>query len=221
MSRSAPRTLAISQRQTADGSDLPRWARETAGAGVDALQLREKDLEAPRMLELARQILDAVPSTVALLVNGRLDVAIAAGAAGAHLPATGLPLALVRRRFPDLLLGISTHRYDEVAAARDAGADYVVFGPVFAPTSKSAATNAVGLDQLARVATLGVPVLALGGVTVDRLPAIAAAGAAGVAAIGAFRRAAGVDAFVAAVHRCFAPRGESAAPRVPRAGAAA
>jgi thiamine-phosphate pyrophosphorylase len=203
VSRCAPRTLAISQRRTGDGSDLPAWARDVAAAGAEALQLREKDLDPPRLLELARRLVDVVPATISVLVNGRVDVAIAARAAGAHLPSNGLPPALVRRRFPDLLLGVSTHHRDEVAAARDAGADYVVFGPVFAPTSKSGSMPPVGLGELARVARIGVPVLALGGVTIDRLGDLAAAGAAGVAAIGAFQPSADVRAFVDAAHRVF------------------
>ena len=154
-----------------------------------------------------------------VLVNGRLDVAIASGAAGAHLPANGLPLARARRRWPDLVLGVSTHRRDEVVAARDAGADYVVFGPVFAPISKDSALVPVGVEELARVSSLGIAVLALGGVALDRLPEIAAAGAAGVAAIGAFQPPHDAGAFVAAAHRLFplspvrgAARSEAMAP---------
>jgi thiamine-phosphate pyrophosphorylase len=111
------------------------------------------------------------------------------------------------------MLGLSTHRRDEVAAAADDGADYVVFGPVFAPISKDSPLAAVGVDELERVAALGVPVLALGGVTIERLPEIAAAGAAGVAGIGAFREPANAAAFIAAAHRLFAPVSSEARPR--------
>ena len=84
MSRCAPRTLAISQRRTEHGEDVVAWARATAAAGVDAIQLREKDLGARRLLELARRSIESVPASVMVLINGRLDVAIASGAAGAH-----------------------------------------------------------------------------------------------------------------------------------------
>ena len=214
MRRCAPRTLAISSGHAdADGGGLVAWASAVADAGADAIQLREKHLGIRRLLALAQRLADRVPSTVALLVNGRLDVAIAAGAAGAHLPANGLPLARLRSRFPDVLLGVYTHRYDEVAAAAAEGADYVVFGPVFAPTSKDSTTPPVGLSELARVSRRGVPVLALGGVALERLPAIASAGAAGVAAIGAFQPPHDARALVAAAHRLFAPAVGSRAAR--------
>ena len=219
MSRCAPRTLAISQRRTESGDDVLAWARAIAAAGVDAIQLREKDLGVRRLLELARRSIESVPASVMVLVNGRLDVAIASGAAGGHLPANGLPLERARRRWPDLVLGVSTHGRDEVVAARDAGADYVVFGPVFAPISKDSPLAPVGLEELARVSSLGVAVLALGGVTLERLPEIAAAGAAGAAAIGAFQPPHDAAAFVAAAHRLFpasparsAARSEAVAP---------
>jgi thiamine-phosphate pyrophosphorylase len=189
------------------------WSRAVAAAGVEAIQLREKDLDAPRLLELASALVETLPVSVGVLVNGRLDVAVASGAAGVHLPANGLPLRRARQRFPGLMLGLSTHRRDEVAAAADDGADYVVFGPVFAPISKDSPLAAVGVDELERVAALGVPVLALGGVTIERLPEIAAAGAAGVAGIGAFREPANAAAFIAAAHRLFAPVSSEARPR--------
>ncbi len=206
MSRCAPRTLAISQRRSADGGDVVAWARAIAAAGVDAIQLREKDLAVVDLLGLARRTVGSVPASVRVLINGRPDVAIASGAAGVHLPADGLPLARARRRWPELVLGVSTHRRDEVAAARDAGADYVVFGPVFAPVSKDSPLEPRGVEELARVAALGIAVLALGGVTLERLPAIAAAGAAGVAAIGAFQPPHDAAVFVAAAHRLFPRR---------------
>jgi thiamine-phosphate pyrophosphorylase len=212
VNRSTPRTLAISQRHTADGGDLVDWARAIAAAGVDAIQLREKDLDARRLLEVATALVEILPAGVRLLVNGRLDVAIASGAAGVHLPANGLPSSRARQRFPGLVLGVSTHHRDEVAAARDDGADYVVFGPVFAPISKDSPLAPVGIGELERVCALGVPVLALGGVTITRLPEIAAAGAAGVAGIGAFRAPADAAAFIAAAHRLFAPMNAAARP---------
>ena len=220
MSRCAPRTLAISQRRTEHGDDVVAWARAIAAAGVDAIQLREKDLGVRRLLELARRSIESVPASVMVLVNGRLDVAIASGAAGAHLPANGLPLARARRRWPDLVLGVSTHRRDEVAAARDAGADYVVFGPVFAPISKDSRAGAggrrgAGAGVVARRRRCSRSAASPS----SGSPEIAAAGAAGVAAIGAFQPPHDAAAFVAAAHRLFpssparsAARSEAMAP---------
>ena len=213
-SRCAPRTLAISLRRTADGADLVAWAQSVAVAGVDAIQIREKDLGSRRLLEIALAVVDSVAKDAAIVINGRLDVAIASGAAGVHLPSRGLPLERLRRRYPDLLLGLSTHRLDEVAAARDAGADYVVFGPVFAPTTKAAVDAPLGLAALAEAASKGIPVLALGGVTRERLAALAAAGAAGVAAIGAFQPGQDTRSFVDTAHGVF--RRRDAAPPTPR-----
>jgi thiamine-phosphate pyrophosphorylase len=187
------------------GDDLSGWAAAAAAAGVDALQLREKDLAAGRLFELALRLVQLLPATVALLVNGRADVALASAAAGVHLPSSGLPIARLRRRFPQLLIGASTHRLDEVAAARDGGADYVTFGPVWAPTSKRSPLPPVGVEGLARAAALGIPVLALGGVTLDRLPEVAATGAAGAAAIGAFQPPLEPRLWVATAHRLFPP----------------
>ena len=178
--------------------------------GVDAVQIREKDLDARRLLELGLRIADALAPTVALLVNGRFDIALAIGAAGVHLPSRALPIARIRERCPRLVIGASTHRTEEVAAARDAGADYVTFGPVYPPRSKTAALPAVGRSGLARAVDLGLPVLALGGVSLERLEEIAGVGAAGVAAIGAFHSTEEqARAFVAAAHRLFPARAAS------------
>jgi thiamine-phosphate pyrophosphorylase len=97
-----------------------------------------------------------------------------------------VPAAALRRRFgPGLLLGVSTHRVEEVERARDEGADYAVFGPVWETPGKGPAT---GVEELARAAASGLPVYALGGVTIERFGEVAAAGAAGVAAIRLFQR---------------------------------
>jgi thiamine-phosphate pyrophosphorylase len=177
------------------------WFGALARAGVDGVQLREKNLDDRTLLALARAARAALtgpfllaaapgrpPVPARLLVNGRADIALAAGAHGVHLPADGLPAAALRARWgPGLLLGVSTHSLAEVEQARRAGADYAVFGPVWETPGKTAATPPAGLDALARAARLGIPVYALGGVTLARFAAVAAAGAAGVAAIRLFQ----------------------------------
>jgi thiamine-phosphate pyrophosphorylase len=178
-------------------SDLPTlaepfgdWLRRLAAAGVGALQVREKDRDDRDVLELtleARAALPPSPGTV-VLVNGRLDIALAAGADGAHLPADGVPIDALRRRFgPDVLLGRSTHHVEEVEAALREGADYVMFGPVYPTPSKERYGPPRGLDELARAARLPIPVYALGGVTLSRFGELAEAGAAGVAGIRLFQ----------------------------------
>jgi thiamine-phosphate pyrophosphorylase len=164
-------------------------------AGIGAVQLREKDLDDRDLYGLTRLARTILPPPVRLLVNGRLDVALAAGADGVHLPADGVPAAALRARFgpgPErkILIGRSTHAVEEVERARDDGVDYVTFGPVFATPGKGAP---VGLGELARAAAAGLPVYALGGVTLERFGELAAAGAAGIAAIRLFQSTSDAD----------------------------
>src|SRR5262249_31757627 len=131
------RLLAVSDRATLGVARLAGWVCELAEARGDGLQLREKDLDDRALYGLARPARPLLPPPARLLVNGRLDVALAAGADGAPLPADGLPEGPLRQRFgPRPLLGRSTHRLLEVAAAREAGADYVTFGPVYPTPGK-------------------------------------------------------------------------------------
>ncbi len=187
--------LAVSDRLARErlGLSFAAWlgALAAAGlAGVAAVQLREKERDDRALLDLARLARETLPPAVPLLVNGRLDIALAAGADGVHLPADGVPAAALRRRFAaaaplPLLIGRSTHSLDEVLQARDEGVDYVTFGPVWETPGKGAP---LGTAALARAAAAGVPVYALGGVTLGRLGELAAAGAAGAAAIRMFQR---------------------------------
>ena len=161
------------------------WLSALGKAGIGAVQIREKDLDDRDLYDLARLARTLLPPTTRLLVNGRLDVALAAGADGVHLPADGVPVGALRARFGEgVLIGRSTHTVEEVERARDEGADYVTFGPVFATPGKGAP---VGLEGLARAVAAGVPVLALGGVTLERLGSLAGVGVAGVAAIRLFQ----------------------------------
>ena len=168
---------------------LDAIARNIA-AGVDWIQIREKDLSAREMLDLTRCALALPNQTGAkILVNTRVDVALAAGAAGVHLPAGSIPPRTWRAITPPgFLIGVSCHTVDEVRAAAAEGADYVVFGPVFSPLSKSSDLGPRGLEALAEATgAVKIPVLALGGITRDRIAACVATGAAGVAGISLFQ----------------------------------
>jgi len=193
---------------------LAAAARRQPG-GALAVQIREKDLDDRRLLELVRRARELLPAEVPVLVNGRPDLALAAGADGVHLPAAGLPVAAVRRctgraaqaertgrAGRRLLAGRSTHAPEEVVAAREEGADYVTFGPVYPTPSKAAYGPPPGLVGLEGAVRAGLPVIALGGVTPERLPPLAAAGAHGAAAIRAFQTETSAAAMLRGA-RCF------------------
>lgn len=168
---------------------LVATARAVARAGVHLIQVRERDLDGGALLRLVARCLDAVGGTrTRVLVNDRLDVALAAGAHGVHLPGHGVPAPQIRRIAPQgFIVGRSVHEAGEAErAVAEGGLDYMLFGPVFATESKPGAPPA-GVAALRAVASGSrVPVLAIGGVSADRAPHIAAAGAAGFAAIGLF-----------------------------------
>ena len=160
-----------------------------ARAGVHLLQVRERDLDAADLLRLVRRCLDAVRRTRArVLVNDRLDVALAAGAHGVHLRGDSMPAPRVRAiTGAGFLIGRSIHSTaDATAAAAAGGLDYLLFGTVFATASKPG-RPAAGLDALREAAqATRLPVLAVGGMSRERWPEARAAGAAGFAAIAGF-----------------------------------
>jgi thiamine-phosphate diphosphorylase len=160
-----------------------------AEAGVDLLQLREPDVSGAALADLIDGLRTRLePHAARVVVNDRLDVALAAGAAGVHLKSDSMPTALARRIVPaGFLVGRSVHDVEGARAAAGDGADYLIFGTVFPSGSKPAGHRTAGLDALAAVVgAVPIPVLAIGGVSLNTVAAAAAAGAAGVAAIGLF-----------------------------------
>jgi len=144
--------------------------------GFAAVQLRAKTLSARDLVVAGRALRDVTRERALLVVNDRVDVAVAVWADAVHVPANGLSVAAARRAGPSLLVGVSTHSLDEVRAA--AGADYVAFGPVWPTPSKAAYGAPVGVDTLRRAVTVAaMPVFALGGVDLSRLAEVAGAGA--------------------------------------------
>ena len=180
-------TMVTDGRSGTPGDDLVARAAAAAGAGLDLVQVREKALSDRALLAVVSAVRAAVASTpTRVFVNGRADVALAAGAHGVQLPEEGLPVAEVKRAFPSLTVGASCHSVDAVRRAAGEGADFVLLGPVFATPGKE--ERALGLDVLAAAAAaVAVPVHAIGGVTPARVPALRAAGARGGAAIRPFR----------------------------------
>ena len=160
---------------------LEGFLDEAIAAGIDMIQIRERDLSAARLRDLVKRVVSrALHAPTKVFVSDRVDVAVAAGAHGVHLRGDGPPGARVRELLgPEVLVGRSVHSADEV---RD-DADVFVFGTVFASGLKPV----TGIDRLAEAASrTAVPVLAIGGVTPERAADCRAAGAAGIAAIGAF-----------------------------------
>lgn len=162
---------------------------QAIAAGVDLLQIRERLLETRDLLTVVKAALAQARGTATqILVNDRLDVALAAGAHGLHLPTHGFSAAEVRRRFPDLLLGASCHNLEELSRAEQGGADFTVFGPVFETASKKVYGLPLGTEKLAEaVRVVAIPVLALGGITLSNAADCLRAGAAGLAAISLFQ----------------------------------
>ena len=204
-----PRLLAITDRHALDrwietrgaGDNeveaLSSWARVLDAHGVDAIQLREKDLDDRRLFELATLLRRAMSHT-RLVINGRADLAVACGSWAVHLPADGVPPSALRRRFGErLLIGCSTHHPDEVAWARSEGADYVTFGPIFHTPSKASYGPPPGPEALLEAAGKGLPVLALGGVGQAQMDEVARHGADGIAGIRIFQEPAHIPSVVA------------------------
>jgi thiamine-phosphate pyrophosphorylase len=168
---------------------------ECAAAGVDMIQLREKDLSTRALEKLALKAMEALGgSSTRLLMNSRTDVALACGAHGVHLPANDLPASEARTTFARAgvhrpIIGVSAHTSAEVASAEAHGADFAVFAPVF---EKSGTANHEGLEQLRRIChradAAHMPVLALGGITLENARQCIEAGATGIAAIRLFQQ---------------------------------
>lgn len=153
-------------------------------AGVDGFQVRAKGATTRELLDLTDR---ALVTGATVIVNDRLDVALASGAHGVHLGADDLPVGTACRLAPDLLIGATCRSRADVVAAAEEGADYAGFGPVFGSSSKDGLPEPLGVDAVGGAAGV-LPLLAIGGITADRTSDVIAAGAHGVAVIGAIWR---------------------------------
>ncbi|MEN8158857.1 MAG: thiamine phosphate synthase [Myxococcota bacterium] len=184
--RRRPLLCLVTDRRAARGP-LGDAVAAAVAAGVDWVQVREKDLDGAALLALTRGLADAARAAdeaVRILVNRRVDVVLAAGADGVHLGFDAMPPEVARRLLgAEALIGTATHAADEAAAAADLS--YAHLAPVFTPLSKPAQRPALGLDALSEAARRGPPLLAQGGIDASNAGACVAAGAAGVAVTGA------------------------------------
>ena len=182
-----PILCLVTDRASARGS-LPEIAAAAVRGGCDWIQVREKDLDGAPLLELVREIQRSVRGanpSARVIVNRRIDVALAASADGAHLGFDALPIAEARVLLGKAaLLGVSAHSAEEVLAAARGGASYAHLAPIFAPYSKAPARAPIGLDALAEAARSEIPLFAQGGIDALRAAACVRAGAAGVAVTG-------------------------------------
>lgn len=202
------RALAISDRHLQPAFDLSDWLEAMAELEVPLVLIREKDLDDRALYSLLVEARRRLPAAARLLVSSRPDLALASGADGVHLPAHGLGITALRKAWGDrLLYGRSTHALSEIQQAKEEAADYVVFGPIHSPLSKSDSKEAMGTSALSRVSRLGPPVFALGGMIPELVPDAILAGAHGVAGIHAFRHRAAAAAMLTALQRAIATIG--------------
>jgi thiamine-phosphate pyrophosphorylase len=189
---------------------------QVSAAGVDWIQIREKDLSGKDSASLVEEALRGSASSSAksakIIVNDRLDVALSTGAAGVHLGEKSLSLPAVRKLIEerslsrDFLIGVSCHSLEAARLAEQQAAHYVFFGPVFATPKKISYGPPQGLAALEKVArALTIPVLAIGGISLENAASCISAGASGIAAIRLFQEAADIAAVVQSLRTGIAP----------------
>ncbi|MEE9171938.1 MAG: thiamine phosphate synthase [candidate division NC10 bacterium] len=200
-----PRTWGLyvitDRTQTLDRS-LEEVIDASLHGGARAFQLREKDLEGRELTALAERLLRLIrPAGGRLLINDRIDVTLAVGAAGAHLSRRGFPPAVARRLLgPARLLGVSCHSVAEAEEAQDGGADFILLGPIFFTPSKASYGPPLGLELFRQVRPrIRLPLFAIGGINAANREEVLAAGADGVAVISAVMTAPDVSAAVKAL----------------------
>jgi len=192
---------------TADAAAAIALAGALVDGGARIVQLRMKGADARDQLAITRALVPwCRERAVTFIVNDRVDVALASGADGVHLGQDDLPLAAARAIVPaGFVIGVSTHDEAQARAAIDGGASYIGFGPCFPTSSKRNPDPVVGLEQLARICAFApIPVVAIGGITLDTVADVARAGASAAAIIRAVNSAPDVTAAAHAVCAAFA-----------------
>jgi thiamine-phosphate pyrophosphorylase len=195
------RQLLAHQSTSPDLTFLMEFADRALAAGVDLVQVRERDLPPRDVFIVTEAVAKAAREKRACaLVNDRADIAASAGA-GVHLTTRSLTVDVVRSAFSaDMLVGVSTHTLEEAKAAQQGEADFVVFGPVFETASKKVYGEPVGIEALRRVVScLTIPVVALGGINTSNFREALDVGAAGVAGISMFTETQDIRTLVAAI----------------------
>jgi len=185
-------TYLVTQEDLSAGRSTEAIVTEALAGGVDAVQVREKHRSAAQQLQIARRLREPTADAgVSLIVNDRIDVAVAADADGVHLGQDDLPVEAARQQLgEDAIVGQSVSTVEEATAAETAGADYLGVGAIYETDSKDDAGAAIGLDVVGSITdAVEIPFVGIGGVTPERAADVAAAGADGVAVVTAITRA--------------------------------
>ena len=190
------RLLVVTDQRQTNGRPLVPLLQRVLTAGVPAIQLRERDLSARELVALAREVqAETASRRFPLLINDRIDVALALEGVGVHLRSNSLPVSVARQLLgAQRLLGISVHAVEEVLSAQSEGADYIVLGPIYETPSKQMFGPPLGIHTLEKACRLvRIPIVGIGGVTAARACEMRRAGAFGVAVITAVLGAADVE----------------------------
>ena len=190
------RLLVVTDRHQTNGRPLVPLLQQVLTAGTPAIQLRERDLSARELVTLAQEVKTVTASRGAqLLINDRIDVALAFEGVGVHLRSNSLPVMVARQMVgTQRLLGISAHSVEEAVQAASQGADYIVLGPIYETPSKQAFGPPLGIHALEKACRLvSLPIMGIGGVTSARAREMRRAGAFGAAVITAILGAADVE----------------------------
>ena len=180
------RLLLVTDRHQTNGRPLVPLLQRALAAGMPAIQLRERDLSAREYVTLAREVQTVMASRRSqLLINDRIDVALALEGVGVHLRSNSLPVSVARQLLgAQRLLGVSVHAVEEVLSAQSQGADYVILGPIYETPSKQMFGPPLGIHTLEKACRLvRIPIVGIGGVTAARAREMRRVGAFGVAVI--------------------------------------
>lgn len=186
----------ITDRHQIRSGSLADVCRAALHAGVRAIQVREKDLPTRSLLTIARELLELTTRAGAhLIINDRIDLALVLGTREVHLPVRSASPAIARRLLGDrALIASSAHSADEAIRAEDAGADFVVLGPIFETPTKRAFGPPIGLKELQRARKgCRIPLFGIGGITPERVSEVRSAGAHGVAVVSSVMSAVDVE----------------------------
>ena len=190
------RLLVVTDRHQTNGRPLVPLLEQVLAAVSPVIQLRERDLSARELVILAREVLVMTASRGSqLLINDRIDIAMALEGAGVHLRSNSLPVSAARQMLgAERILGVSVHSVEEAVQRESQGADYIVLGPIYETPSKQAFGPPLGLHALEKACRLvRIPIIGIGGVTAARAREMRGAGAFGAAVITAILAAPDVD----------------------------